>query len=182
MAYQWHTLIPLCVHVWNVLNWFICLHAHVRSECSYSEVKSKDPEISPAYGNRTHSRDRCHGSIRDQCQWVETHFVREDYPATKYHLLLSQGCHTQTHRSVLSKWLLQKNSTFFSSTWILRNRLFELKGIVHPSMKVSSFTHPHVFPNLCMDKNVFKISFVFCRGKKVIQVWNFHFWVNCPFQ
>lgn len=32
-----------------------------------------------------------------------------------------------------------RNGQFFSSTWILRNRLVELKEIVHPSMKISSF-------------------------------------------
>jgi len=46
-----------CMECAELVYMFTCTH-------EVNEVKSKDPEISPAYGNRTHSRDRCHGSIR----------------------------------------------------------------------------------------------------------------------
>lgn len=48
-----------------------------------------------------------------------------------------------------------------------------LKALCPINENLVIFTRPHVVPNLRTDKNIFKIScFVFCRRKKVIQVWN----------
>lgn len=101
-AYQWHTLFPLCLHVQNELT-YVYMHTLSRSVFTlrYRILRPAPAKLQrwvqpcPLKRSRTHSRF----SVMD---WFENSTIsasrctpilseRTHYPATKYHLLLSQG-------------------------------------------------------------------------------------------